>query len=123
MPGQPEPPDERRQAPRAVVAFMVRYRRAESGGQWSVSPMKDLSRGGARFMADLKLAPGQKLELQLLLPYSQEPVSLRAKVAWARAGLFNTTEIGVAFDAGDGAIMRAVDAAIAQLLKKPEGGG
>jgi len=113
-------PGEKRRAPRVARGFMVRYRRAGSGGQWAVSSLKDLSRGGARFSADIALEPGDTLDLQLMLPVSRDPVAVKAKVAWARAGVFGTTEIGVAFDVGDGAILRTLDAAVAQLThKKP----
>lgn len=113
-------PEEKRQAPRVARGFMVRYRSAKTGGAWAVSPMKDLSRGGARFSADLALEPGDTLDLQLMLPVSRDPVAVKATVAWARAGVFGTTEVGVAFDVGDEAILKTLVAAAAQFAhKKP----
>ena len=102
---------------------MVRYRPMQSGvTSWLVSPLRDLSSGGARFLSEQQFSVGDVMELQLVLPVSPQPIALKARVAWTKARPGTTLgELGVTFDPGDVAIQRTIDAAIAHFLKKPGG--
>ncbi|MBI4597483.1 MAG: PilZ domain-containing protein [Candidatus Omnitrophica bacterium] len=102
---------ERRGGARAPRAFLVRHRAPDAGGgSWLVSPLRDLSVGGARFMTEsLLLKAGDPLELQLVLPTVAHPLRLPAKVVWARAGrIASIMELGVAFEFPDEASQAAV---------------
>ena len=114
---------EQRRQPRVARSFMVRYR-ASSAGQvsWFVSPLRDLSSGGARFICETEFPLGLELEMQLLLPSAEAPVPIKARVAWAKPAPMKLTEHGVTFDAGDVGIQRTIDAAVAHFLRKQQGG-
>jgi Tfp pilus assembly protein PilZ len=83
-----------------------------------VSPLRDLSSGGARFLSDYRFATGSILEIQLLLLGSTQPVSLKARVAWSKPARLKITELGVTFDPGDTAIQQRIDAAVAHFLSR-----
>lgn len=105
--------------PRVTHAFMVRYR-APGGGPaaWLLSPLKDFSRGGARFVSEAGFAEGTLLQLKLLLPTHEQPVAIAARIAWARPGPLQLHEYGVTFAVDDPALQRAIDAAVAHFTKK-----
>ena len=110
--------EERRRAPRIMRSFIVRYRAADqSGATWLASPLKDLSSGGARFLSEQPLAVNDVLALQLLLPTAQQPVALKARVAWVRPAPFNMAAVGVTFDPGDLLVQRTIDEAVAYFLR------
>ena len=75
---------ENRRRPRVSHPFMVRYRldteTAKNHG-WFVSPLRDLSSGGARFLSEETVEPGVLLQTQLLLPTAAQPVEVKARVA------------------------------------------
>jgi hypothetical protein len=109
--------EEQRRSPRIPRAFMVRYRCAAKGMTgWLVSPLRDLSSGGARFISERIFAVGDELEVQLLLPASRDPLALRAKIAWASAGKLGMMELGITFDAHDTAVQQVIDEAVAHFL-------
>lgn len=111
--------EEQRRRPRVSHRLLVRYRPpVEGAAEWLVSPLRDLSSGGARFLSEHAFAAGERFELQLLLPAAQEPVTLKARVAWARPAPMQTTEIGATFDAGDAAIQRLIDATVEHFLQR-----
>ena len=110
---------ENRRNPRITRAFMVRYRPlTHLDFPWLVSPLKDLSSGGARFISERRLEVGDMLELQLLLPASSQPVVLKARVAWVKSASFKLVQAGVTFDCGDATIQQMIDGAVAHFLKK-----
>ena len=110
---------ENRRAPRISRSFMARYRMTfPQDTVWLVSPLRDLSSGGARFLSERPLAAGDTMDLQLILPLSKEPLLLKARVAWAKPGTMNMMEVGVTFDAGDTAIQHTIDQAVSHFLKK-----
>ena len=97
---------ERRGGVRTSRAFLVRHRApGASGPSWLVSPLRDLSIGGARFMTEsLLLKAGDPLDLQLVLPTAAHPVAVPAKVVWMRPGrIASIMEIGVVFEFPDDA--------------------
>lgn len=123
MPASSEPPEEHRLAPRAAAHPLVRYRPpGEPGATWLVSPLRDLSSGGARFLSEHAFAVGDAFELQLLLPVAAQPIWVRARVAWAKPGAMKMVDLGVTFDAGDAANQRLIDEAVARKLSGPRGG-
>ena len=113
------PQEEQRKRPRISQPFMVRYRpaRKEQTG-WLLSPLRDLSSGGARFISEYPFFVGDTFEMQLLLPASKEPLPLKARVAWVKTAHVSMSEIGVTFDPGDTAIQQAIDQAVTYFLGK-----
>ncbi|MBI4342518.1 MAG: PilZ domain-containing protein [Candidatus Omnitrophica bacterium] len=110
---------EQRRSPRIARSFMVRYRvTVPQDTVWLVSPLRDLSSGGARLLSERPLAIGDQLELQLILPMAQQPVPLKARVAWVRPAPLGMVEIGVTFDPGDAGIQQTIDSAVAHFLRK-----
>ena len=75
--------NDQRRAPRVSHPFMIRYRPLGTDpAGWLVSPLQDLSRGGARFLSERPFYVGMVLEAQLLLPFSRDPMPLEARVAF-----------------------------------------
>ena len=111
---------EQRRSPRINRSFMVRYRASgtSEGATWLISPLRELSSGGARFLSERGQAVGNVLEFQLILPMSSQPVSLKARVAWVKPGPLSMVELGVTFDPGDAAIQQMIDDAVAHFLRK-----
>ena len=123
MAGSAGPSDEHRRSPRVAFRLLARYRLpGEPGATWLVSPLRDLSSGGARFFSEYAFAVGELFKLQLLLPVAAEPVWVMARVAWVRPGIMKMVELGVTFDAGDAAIQRLIDETVARKLSVPRGG-
>jgi len=111
---------ERRREPRIVHSFMVRYRAAgATSPKWMLSPLKDFSASGVRFVAEPGLRPGQALELQLMLPMHREPLGVAGRVAWSEPfGDGSLVEQGVEF-VGENAETRVVVVeAVAYFLKQ-----
>jgi hypothetical protein len=111
---------ENRKRPRVHHPFMVRYRRPGET-LWSVSPLKDLSGGGARFIAEGQIPDQTIFELQLLLPTAAQPVWVKARVTWVkqlRQGLM--TELGVTFTPDDIAGQHAIDTAVDHYRNKEQ---
>jgi hypothetical protein len=106
---------EHRRAPRIAHSFMLRYQ-PPGKGAWLISPLRDLSSGGARFLSEYAFTAGDLFDIQLVLPTASRPVELKVRVTWAkpwRAGLF---EVGVTFDPGDVGIQQTIDDAVKRLL-------
>ena len=79
--------EERRRAPRIDRRLMVRYRRPTSGKpQWMVSPLRDFSAMGIRFIGETGFPVGTVLEVQMQLPSSPEPLTVMTRVVWLRGG-------------------------------------
>ena len=114
---------EHRRLPRVDRHYMVRYRpiSAGGGGGWLVSPLRDLSSGGARFISEHPFTPGEAFEMQLLLPISTQPIAMKARVAWVKTRTMSMVEMGITFDPGDIALQRTIDAAISRFIQKPTG--
>ena len=117
------PQEEQRRRPRISRPFMIRYRPSgkEQAG-WLVSPLRDLSGGGARFISEYPFFAGDAFEIQLLLPASKQPVSLKARVAWVKSAHMGLSEVGVTFDPGDTGIQQAIDQAVTHFLDKQRRG-
>lgn len=110
---------EYREAPRIAHGFLVRYRSAAAASSgWLVSPLRDLSGTGARFLSERRCATGDPIELELMLPTSQQPVAISGMVAWAKPAQYGTMELGVTFELKDTATQRLIDAAVEVFLKK-----
>ena len=123
MAASPQPPQEQRRSPRAASHLLARYQRhGPTGAGWCVSPLRDLSSGGARFLSERPFAVGELFKLQLLLPNTPEPIWVMTRVAWVKPTVMGMQELGVAFDAGDAAIQRLIDEAVAHELSGPRGG-
>ncbi len=108
-----------RETPRVARSFLVRYRGANNGQQgWLVSPLRDFSVRGARFMSERSLILGDVLELQLVLPTSPKPVALTGKVAWTKLGKLGLVEVGVVFEPVEVALQQALEKAVQRFLEK-----
>ena len=114
---------EHRQDPRVSHAFMVRYRCPGVGQEhWLVSPLRDLSRSGARFLSEREFPVGTVLEAQLLLPRSQRPVAVAARVTWQKPAPLHMVELGVTFDVqADEVVRQAIDLSVAHFLRGKAG--
>ena len=109
---------EHRRDPRVAHGFMVRYRRPSDRG-WSVSPLRDLSSSGARFLSEQVLPVGTTLDLQLVLPTTKEPLALQARVARIIPGPMDLAEYGVIFEVNAAGVQEIV-AALAHFLRKQD---
>ena len=88
---------ERRHAPRVENQLLVKFR-LPADEKWHMTPLKDLSATGLRFMAEVPCADGTALELQLLLPTIATPLRLAGRVSWARpASIPQLYDYGVEF--------------------------
>ena len=115
--GEPGSPEQRR-LPRVNRSFMVRYRAAgQAQGNWFVSPLRDLSSHGARFLSEQPFAVGSLLEVALVLPTMPKPILVQANVVWTKPWRIGLTELGIAFDAGDD-VTRQLQASVARFLRK-----
>jgi hypothetical protein len=112
--------DERRETPRIRKGLIVKYRLASAGaGQWRMSPLKDLSATGVRFIAEGGFPLGSALELQLCLPSRAQPLSVAGIVRWAGAvGAGALTEHGVSFSQPDAAAQQQIAQAVEFFLNK-----
>ena len=123
MASSSEPPEEHRRSTRVAFRLLARYRPPGApGATWLVSPLRDLSSGGARVFSEYVFAVGELFKLQLLLPVAAEPVWVMARVAWVKPGVMKMVELGVTFDAGDAANQRLIDEAVARKLPNPRDG-
>ena len=114
-----KPQEEHRRAPRVSHPFMIRYRfLAPWAETWMVSPLRDLSGGGARFLSEWPLKVGAILETKLLLSSSRDPVPMQARVAWTKPWRLKIAEVGITFEIGDPKVQEAVDGAVARLLEQ-----
>ena len=110
---------EQRRSPRIARSFMVRYRvTVPQDTVWLVSPLRDLSSGGARLLSERSLVVGDQMELQLILPMAPQPVPLKARVAWVKPAPLSTVEIGVTFDPQDAGVQQTIDNAVTYFLRK-----
>lgn len=115
---------EHRRAPRVARSVIVRYRCPEAGQTvWLVSPLRDVSSGGARFLSEQTVAIGRTIEMQLMLPTASQPVSLLARVVRTKPAQTGLIEVGVTFSTADVAVQRAIDRAVAHFLHKQERSG
>ena len=111
-------PQEQRRAQRVARSIMARYR-VGTRATWLMSPLHDLSSGGARFLSEYPFTVAEQFDLQLLLPTAPQPVVVRARVAWTKPGPLQMVEVGVTFDPGDAKIQELIDVTVAHFLKKP----
>ena len=111
---------ENRRAPRIARSFMLRYQ-PPGKSTWLLSPLRDLSSGGARFLSEHDFAGGEVFEMQLVLPTSTQPVQMKARVAWVKPWRAGLVEVGVTFDPGDMGVQRTIDEAITKLLGPKSG--
>ena len=111
---------EQRRDPRVRRPFMLRYRSLHgAGAPWSITPVRDLSTSGARFLSDHPLAAGATVELHLILPSSRQPVPLEGRVAWVKprgTGRMGLMEVGVSFSARGDATRQLLETAVRHFL-------
>jgi hypothetical protein len=82
-----------------------------------VSPLRDLSSSGARFLGERAFEVGTELELQLVLPMAKEPLALQARVARAASGPMRLVEYGVVFQADDAGVRQMIADAVTHFLR------
>ncbi len=113
--------EDQRREPRISRGFMIRYRAAGDASGWLVSPLRDLSRSGARFFSERAFDVGTVLDAFLVLPASDAPVALQATVARSQPGPLGMAELGVAFQPPDTVAQGAINAAVARFLARGSG--
>ena len=112
---------ERRNSHRVPCQFMIQYR----GNQhvaWDLSPLRELGSGGARFLADAELEPGEVVDIRMGLPLFSEPVQLPARVVWQKStfsGAFKVAETGIIFTNLDTHLLQTIDDTVHRLLQRP----
>lgn len=112
---------EQRQAPRVTHSFLVWHRPVKGRPtRWSASPLRNLSQGGARWLTEHPLRPGEAVELKLRLPVAREPVQLTGRVAWAKtaSSRMGLVEVGVIFDAMDAKTEELLEASLSYFLRR-----
>ena len=114
---------EPRRDPRISHAFIARYRLADApAGGWLVSPLRNLSGHGARFLCEREFPVGSMLEFQLQLGLAQPPIRLRARVAWIKqAQILKMFELGVSFESADPDAQQGLQAAVSAFMQKTKG--
>ncbi len=109
---------EQRGAPRAERSLIARYRALESeAGPWFISPLKDVSLKGARFLTECEFKPGSRLVLHVALPSSREPRVLCATVNRIRLAADALWEVGVEFEALQPEDRRCLQEAVERVLR------
>jgi len=73
------PAKNRRHFKRAKAPFLLRYQ-VEESGVGHITNVRDLSVGGVLFSSDHPLLKGSLLNMQINLPTSEAPLSVRAEV-------------------------------------------
>ena len=106
---------EHRRAPRIAHSFMLRYQ-PPGKTVWLISSLRDLSSGGARFRSEHPFLVGDNFEIQLVLPTSTQPVSLKARATWVQPWRAGLVEVGLTFDPGDVGVQQTIDDAVTRLL-------
>ena len=110
---------EQRRHPRAAKSFIVRYRvQNAKHSEWRMSPLKDLSRGGARFLSDREFSVGTVLEMELQLPRAPKPLGVSAKVIRVNILRENVFEHGVKFELTDDVISERIEQAVQHVLNR-----
>ena len=112
---------ERRNCHRVPCQFMIQYR-GHQRAAWDLSPLRELGSGGARFLADGELEPGESVDIRMGLPLFPEPVQLPARVVWQKStfsGAFKVAETGIVFTDIDTHLLRTIDETVQRLLQRP----
>ncbi len=112
-------PNEQRRFPRVIHSFLIRYRMNTARGPvWRMTPLRDISSGGARFLCEAFFEVGKWIELQLVLPTAKEPIIVSARVVWSHPSkeILNLTEYGVAFELIDPVGRNRLEAALRPFL-------
>ena len=108
---------EHRRAMRVIRSFVVRYQSLPAAPRsWLVSTLRDFSQTGARFFCDRPFGVGEAMSLELVLPTSKEPVTLTARVVWAKPSRLGMTELGIEFTPPDERAASVITAAAAFFL-------
>ena len=116
----PAAPADRRSSVRVPCQFMIQYR-GHQRAAWDLSPLRELGSGGARFLADGELDPGETVDIRMGLPLFPEPVQLPARVVWQKStfsGAFKVAETGITFTNLDVHLLRAIDNTVHRLLQR-----
>ena len=105
-------PDERREGFRVPRAFLARFK-PKGHHSWFISPLRDLSQGGARFLSEYtEFKPGDRIALQLVLSSAPKGLVVHSTIKWARPSKMpSIIEVGVAFDVKEPAIQAAIERA------------
>ena len=110
---------ERRDAQRATHHIIVRYHVPGAEG-WYVSPLRDLSRTGARFLFEGFVSVGDLLGLWIGPPMFTEPVKISARVVWHHTGYATRLplmECGVQFEQLESGVRRVIENDVTSHLR------
>ena len=110
---------EQRRSRRVNRSLLIRYRGPTMPeGTWLISPLRDFSSSGARFLTERFFRVGESLDIQLVLPVARDPAVLTGHVVWKRPSTMGLTELGVTFTAERPETQQLIDVAVAQFLRK-----
>ena len=114
---------EQRRHPRVEKSFLVRYReQGRPQSEWMMSPLKDLSLSGARFLCERRFDVGTMVDMELVLPMVREPVPVAGRVVRAKDAMAGMVDHGVAFEGVDPAHEQVIGEAVEHFLKKQRRG-
>ena len=111
---------ERRKAPRVTSQLLVKFKSAnDPQAQWQMTPLKDLSHSGLRFIAEAICDVGLSLELQLLLPTLATPLRLTGRIVWSQpSSIAPLVEYGVEFTELSATQREAIDTLVTLYLSR-----
>lgn len=78
-PAMTDPPEERRDSPRAPIELKVEYKRLNS---FFADYTKNISRGGTFIRTEKPLDIGTDFTFKLVVPRLEEPLKLNGRVQW-----------------------------------------
>lgn len=111
---------ERRRFPRVPHPFDAQYRfYGELLTSWRTVKTLNLGAGGIRFRSPDPLEPGTKLELQITLPFAQEPLVLRGQVIWSQVMAPGVAENGIEFIGVSPEQAEQIDELVKFLMRSP----
>lgn len=101
---------ERRRFNRVQEPLELLYRPSgELAASWHKAILVNISAGGLRFRSDEAVESGTLLELQIQLPGSRQPATIRGLVIWTQMPAAGVTESGVEFSDTDPEKLAEID--------------
>ncbi len=110
---------ERRGTGRIIRPLLIRYRpQGRVDLNWHMSPLRDLSQSGARFVSEQAFSLGTALEVQLTLPIRRESIRAGAKIIRTHALSPQLFEYGIAFGPLASDVQHSIDVTVDHFMKK-----
>ena len=117
-------PADKRKDLRRQREFLVWYRcSTDDAALWGVSPLRDISKSGVRFLSEQSFEVGTDLTLRFLFPFSTQTLIVPARVAWVKVAQMKTwqlMECGVTFHVTAPELQSQIDRVIEQFLGRQD---